>query len=66
MSAHAYTEVQLAEQPAVGLFAKLGWTRVSALDETFGAPSPGLSQRGEEYESELSQNHDDLPQPSPA
>ena len=66
MSVHAYTEDQLVEQPAIGLFAELGWTTVSVLEETFGAPSPGLSQRGEEYESELSQNHDDLPQPSPA
>jgi type I restriction enzyme R subunit len=26
-----------------GLFAELGWTTVSALEETFGAPSPGLA-----------------------
>ena len=39
---HAYTEDQLVEQPAVGLFAELGWTTESALEETFGAPSPGL------------------------
>ena len=26
MSAHAYTEDQLVEQPAIGLFAELGWT----------------------------------------
>jgi hypothetical protein len=25
MSAHAYTEDQLIEQPAIGLFAELGW-----------------------------------------
>jgi hypothetical protein len=25
---HAYTEDQLVEQPAIGLFAELGWTRV--------------------------------------
>ncbi len=25
MSAHAYTEDQLVEQPAIGLFAELGW-----------------------------------------
>ena len=36
MSAHAYTEDQLVEQPAIGLFAELGWTTVSALEETFG------------------------------
>jgi type I restriction enzyme R subunit len=34
---HAYTEDQLVERPAVGLFAELGWTTVSALEETFGA-----------------------------
>src|ERR1035437_6679378 len=33
---HAYTEDQLVEQPAIGLFAELGWTTVSALEETFG------------------------------
>ena len=36
MSPHAYTEDQLVEQPAIGLFAALGWQTVSALDETFG------------------------------
>jgi type I restriction enzyme R subunit len=36
MRAHAYTEDQLVEQPAVGLFAELGWTTVSALEEIFG------------------------------
>ena len=25
MGAHAYTEDQLVEQPAIGLFAELGW-----------------------------------------
>ena len=34
---HAYTEDQLCEQPAIGLFAELGWQTVSALEETFGA-----------------------------
>ena len=34
---HTYTEDQLVEQPAIGLFAELGWTTVSALEETFGA-----------------------------
>jgi len=33
VSAHAYTEDQLVEQPAIGLFAELGWTAVSALVE---------------------------------
>jgi len=37
MSHHAYIEHQLVEQPAIGLFAVLGWQTVSATDETFGA-----------------------------
>ena len=39
MSPHAYTEGQLVEQPAIGLFAALGWQTISALDETFGSGS---------------------------
>jgi type I restriction enzyme, R subunit len=31
MSAHAYTEDQLVEQPAIGLFAELGWQSVRLL-----------------------------------
>ncbi len=34
---HAYSEDQLVEQPAIGLFAGLGWQTVSASEETFGA-----------------------------
>ena len=41
----AYTEDQLVEQPAIGLFAELGWATVSAWEETFGAPSRGLRPR---------------------
>ncbi len=33
---HAYSEDQLVEQPAIGLFAALGWQTVSARDESFG------------------------------
>src|ERR1019366_403703 len=33
---HAYTEDQLVEQPAIGLFADLGWQTASASEETFG------------------------------
>ena len=33
---HPYTEDQLVEQPALGLFGELGWTTVSALEEVFG------------------------------
>lgn len=46
---HAYTEDQLVEQPAIGLFADLGWATVSALEETFGLS--GTLQR--ETKSEL-------------
>jgi len=37
MNAQAYSEDQLVEQPAIGLFAELGWQTVSALEESFGA-----------------------------
>ncbi|MFJ4067003.1 type I restriction endonuclease subunit R [Pseudomonas sp. NPDC089996] len=37
MSAYAYSEDQLVEQPAIGLFADLGWQTLSAIEETFGA-----------------------------
>ena len=33
---HAYSQDQIVGQPAIGLFAELGWTRVSALEEIFG------------------------------
>jgi type I restriction enzyme R subunit len=45
---HAYTEDQLVEQPAIGLFAELGWQTVSALEETFGAQGTlGRDTKGE-------------------
>jgi len=48
LSPHAYTEDQLVEQPAIGLFASLGWETVSAQDETFGAGGTlGRETRGE-------------------
>ena len=34
---HDYTEDQLVEQPAIQLFAELGWETVSAMEEIFGA-----------------------------
>jgi len=37
MSPHAYTEDQLVERPATAVFAALGWTTISAMEETFGA-----------------------------
>jgi type I restriction enzyme R subunit len=48
MSPHAYTEDQLVEQPAIGLFATLGWQTVSAMEETFGAEGTlGRETKGE-------------------
>ncbi len=48
MSPHAYTEDQLVEQPAIGLFAALGWHTVSAMEETFGAGGTlGRETKGE-------------------
>ena len=48
MSPHAWTEDQLVEQPAIGLFAALGWQTVAALDETLGAGGTlGRETRGE-------------------
>ena len=37
--AHAYTEDQLVEQPAIQLFGEMGWETVSALDEVPGFDS---------------------------
>lgn len=48
MSTHAYSEDQLVEQPAIGLFAMLGWQTVSALEEAFGAGGTlGRETKGE-------------------
>jgi len=48
MSLHAYTEDQLVEQPAIGLFATLGWQTVSALEEIFGVDGTlGRETKGE-------------------
>ncbi len=48
MSSHAYTEDQLVEQPAIGLFATLGWTTLSAMEETFGSDGTlGRETKGE-------------------
>lgn len=48
MSAHAYNEDQLVEQPAIGLFAALGWQTVSAAEETFGTGGTlGRETKGE-------------------
>ena len=37
MSVHTYTEDLLVEQPAIQLFAELGWETLSASDEVLGA-----------------------------
>lgn len=48
MSPHAYTEDQLVEQPAIGLFAQLGWNTMSAMEETFGSGGTlGRETKGE-------------------
>ena len=45
---HAYTEDQLVEQPAIGLFTELEWQTVSALEETFGGGGTlGRETKGE-------------------
>ena len=45
---HPYTEDQLVEQPAIALFAELGWQTVLASDEVFGASgSLGRESSGE-------------------
>ena len=41
--AGAFTEDQLVERPAIGLFAELGWQTVSAMEEVFG-PSGTLGR----------------------
>ena len=47
MSTHPYTEDHLVEQPAIELFADLGWQTVAALEETFGTSPPAPLQNGE-------------------
>ena len=48
MSPHAYTEDQLVEQPAIGLFAAMGWQTISAMEETFGPDGTfGRETKGE-------------------
>jgi len=53
MTSHAYTEDQLVEQPAIGLFAALGWQTVSAMEETFGAGGTGSCNLGRETKGEV-------------
>jgi type I restriction enzyme R subunit len=53
MSPHAYTEDQLVEQPAIGLFAALGWQTVSAMEETFGAGGTDSCNLGRETKGEV-------------
>ena len=50
MSAHAYTEDQLVEPPAIGLFAELGCTPTSALEEVF-VPIPFEAGRSRGHET---------------
>ena len=45
MSPHAYSEDQLVEQPAIGLFAELGWA--------VAGPPPNAGVAGEPRDAEL-------------
>jgi type I restriction enzyme, R subunit len=45
MSLHAYTEDQFVEQPAIGLFAEVGWAAT--------APPPNASVAGERRDAGL-------------
>jgi type I restriction enzyme, R subunit len=48
MNARAYSEDQHVENPAIGLFAELGWQMVSALGESFWEGGmPGHETKGE-------------------
>ncbi len=48
MSTNPYTEDQLVEQPAIRLFAALGWQTVSVMEEVFGAGGTlGRETKGE-------------------
>ena len=48
MAHHACSEDLLVEQPAIGLFAALGWQRISAMEGTFDAGgAPGRETKGE-------------------
>ena len=45
---HSYSEDLLVEQPAIQLFAEMGWRTVSALEEVFGVGSTlGRETKGE-------------------
>ncbi|NBW83699.1 hypothetical protein EBR21_18290, partial [bacterium] len=37
MTSHSYSEDQLVEQPAIGLFAEMGWQVISGSNEIFGS-----------------------------
>ncbi len=53
MSTRAYSEDQLVEQPAIGLFSTLGWETVSASEEIFGAGGTSVSTLGRETKGEV-------------
>ncbi|MDZ4855271.1 MAG: hypothetical protein SGJ26_10530 [Nitrospirota bacterium] len=45
---NSYTEDSLVEQPAIQLFAQMGWQTVSALEEVFGVGGTlGRETKGE-------------------
>lgn len=62
---HAYTEDQLVEQPAIGLFAEIGWLTMSAMDETFG-PTGTLKRETPGEVVLMSRLHEALQRQNPA
>jgi len=40
---HAYTEDQLVDQPAIGLFAEIGWITMSGIQNLLRTRDPLLS-----------------------
>jgi hypothetical protein len=59
MSPHAWTEDQLVEQPAIGLFAAFGWQTVSPMEETFGAGGTLIADWQQFVDWKLIQRDDD-------
>ena len=65
MSPGHYTEDSLVEQPAIQLFAELGWETLSAADEVLGSASPSDETTSHSTKPASGQVVD-YPQPSPA
>ena len=50
---HAYTEDQLVEQPAIGLFEALGWEAVSAAEVLLRMLGEHHTKRDRQFQEEL-------------